>query len=90
MLAQTPPQQSQAGKAAFEEEMAPCHPQDRVPGWAPLSGLSEFPQPDPALSSLPQVKEFDSISRLDQWLTTMLLRIKKSIQGDGEGDGDLK
>ncbi|OBS68226.1 hypothetical protein A6R68_03232 [Neotoma lepida] len=35
------------------------------------------------------VKEFDSISRLDQWLTTMLLRIKKSIQGDGEGDGDL-
>lgn len=35
-----------------------------------------------------QVKEFDSISRLDQWLTTMLLRIKKTIQG--EGDGDLK
>lgn len=37
-----------------------------------------------------QVKEFDSISRLDQWLTTMLLRIKKSIPGDGDGDGDLK
>ncbi|KAM5246519.1 beta-soluble NSF attachment protein isoform 3-T3 [Ctenodactylus gundi] len=36
------------------------------------------------------VKEFDSISRLDQWLTTMLLRIKKSIQGEAEGDGDLK
>uniref|UniRef100_A0A8C4Y863 Beta-soluble NSF attachment protein n=1 Tax=Gopherus evgoodei TaxID=1825980 RepID=A0A8C4Y863_9SAUR len=34
------------------------------------------------------VKEFDSISRLDQWLTTMLLRIKKSLQADG--DGDLK
>uniref|UniRef100_A0AAR2J682 N-ethylmaleimide-sensitive factor attachment protein, beta a n=1 Tax=Pygocentrus nattereri TaxID=42514 RepID=A0AAR2J682_PYGNA len=33
------------------------------------------------------VKEFDSISRLDQWQTTMLLRIKKTIQGDG---GDLK
>ncbi|XP_046877654.1 N-ethylmaleimide-sensitive factor attachment protein, beta b isoform X1 [Hypomesus transpacificus] len=33
------------------------------------------------------VKEFDSISRLDQWHTTMLLRIKKSIQGD---EGDLK
>ncbi|XP_035607977.1 N-ethylmaleimide-sensitive factor attachment protein, beta a isoform X2 [Oncorhynchus nerka] len=33
------------------------------------------------------VKEFDSISRLDQWLTTMLLRIKKTIQGDA---GDLK
>uniref|UniRef100_A0A8C6X7F5 NSF attachment protein beta n=1 Tax=Naja naja TaxID=35670 RepID=A0A8C6X7F5_NAJNA len=32
------------------------------------------------------VKEFDSISRLDQWLTTMLLRIKKSIQGETEGD----
>ncbi|KAL4658590.1 alpha-soluble NSF attachment protein [Arapaima gigas] len=31
------------------------------------------------------VKEFDSISRLDQWLTTMLLRIKKSIQ-DEESD----
>uniref|UniRef100_A0A8C4Y8W4 Beta-soluble NSF attachment protein n=1 Tax=Gopherus evgoodei TaxID=1825980 RepID=A0A8C4Y8W4_9SAUR len=28
------------------------------------------------------VKEFDSISRLDQWLTTMLLRIKKSLQAD--------
>ncbi|KAA0711640.1 Beta-soluble NSF attachment protein [Triplophysa tibetana] len=33
------------------------------------------------------VKEFDSISRLDQWQTTMLLRIKKTIQGDS---GDLK
>uniref|UniRef100_A0A8B9H8Y6 N-ethylmaleimide-sensitive factor attachment protein, beta a n=2 Tax=Astyanax mexicanus TaxID=7994 RepID=A0A8B9H8Y6_ASTMX len=33
------------------------------------------------------VKEFDSISRLDQWQTTMLLRIKKTIQGDA---GDLK
>lgn len=31
-----------------------------------------------------QVKEYDSISRLDQWLTTMLLRIKKTIQGDEE------
>uniref|UniRef100_A0A3P9IY62 Uncharacterized protein n=2 Tax=Oryzias latipes TaxID=8090 RepID=A0A3P9IY62_ORYLA len=30
------------------------------------------------------VKEFDSISRLDQWLTTMLLRIKKTIQDDEE------
>lgn len=28
------------------------------------------------------VKEYDSISRLDQWLTTMLLRIKKTIQGE--------
>ncbi|TRY88482.1 hypothetical protein DNTS_005162 [Danionella cerebrum] len=36
---------------------------------------------------LVKVKEFDSISRLDQWLTTMLLRIKKTIQGD---EGDLK
>ncbi|XP_051501127.1 beta-soluble NSF attachment protein isoform X2 [Myxocyprinus asiaticus] len=33
------------------------------------------------------VKEFDSISRLDQWLTTMLLRIKKTVQGE---EGDLK
>uniref|UniRef100_A0A8C7JEV1 NSF attachment protein beta n=1 Tax=Oncorhynchus kisutch TaxID=8019 RepID=A0A8C7JEV1_ONCKI len=33
------------------------------------------------------IKEFDSISRLDQWQTTMLLRIKKTIQGD---EGDLK
>ncbi|XP_018411507.1 PREDICTED: alpha-soluble NSF attachment protein isoform X3 [Nanorana parkeri] len=30
------------------------------------------------------VKEFDSISRLDQWLTTMLLRIKKTIKGEEE------
>lgn len=35
-------------------------------------------------AGVPQVKEFDSISRLDQWLTTMLLRIKKTIQGDEE------
>ncbi|XP_058715771.1 alpha-soluble NSF attachment protein-like isoform X2 [Poecile atricapillus] len=28
------------------------------------------------------VKEFDSISRLDQWLTSLLLRIKRSIPGD--------
>ncbi|XP_041468983.1 alpha-soluble NSF attachment protein-like [Lytechinus variegatus] len=28
------------------------------------------------------VKEFDSITRLDQWLTTILLRIKKSISSD--------
>ena len=41
----------------------------------------------PVLLSLFQVKEFDSISRLDQWHTTLLLRIKKTIQGD---EGDLK
>uniref|UniRef100_A0A673MVN0 Alpha-soluble NSF attachment protein-like n=1 Tax=Sinocyclocheilus rhinocerous TaxID=307959 RepID=A0A673MVN0_9TELE len=35
------------------------------------------------------VKEYDTISRLDQWLTTMLLRIKKSIQDD-ESDLHLK
>ena len=52
--------------------------------------LTVFPWTIFCFSSLHQVKEFDSISRLDQWLTTMLLRIKKSIQGDGEGDGDLK
>ncbi|XP_006820417.1 alpha-soluble NSF attachment protein-like [Saccoglossus kowalevskii] len=28
------------------------------------------------------VKDYDSISRLDQWLTTILLRIKKGISGD--------
>ncbi|XP_022081425.1 alpha-soluble NSF attachment protein-like isoform X1 [Acanthaster planci] len=28
------------------------------------------------------VKGYDSISRLDQWLTTILLRIKKTISGD--------
>ena len=28
------------------------------------------------------VKEYDSISRLDQWYTTMLLRVKKTIQAD--------
>lgn len=39
--------------------------------------------PPPSL----QVKDFDSISRLDQWHTTLLLRIKKTIQGD---EGDLK
>ncbi|XP_041090419.1 alpha-soluble NSF attachment protein-like isoform X2 [Polyodon spathula] len=33
------------------------------------------------------VKEYDTISRLDQWLTTMLLRIKKTIQGE---ESDLR
>ncbi|XP_050183177.1 alpha-soluble NSF attachment protein-like, partial [Myiozetetes cayanensis] len=28
------------------------------------------------------VKEFDSISRLDQWLTTILLRLKRSLQAE--------
>ena len=32
------------------------------------------------------VRDYDSISRLDQWYTTMLLRVKKTI----EGEGDLK
>lgn len=32
-----------------------------------------------------QIREFDSITRLDQWQTTMLLRIKKTIQ-DEEND----
>lgn len=27
-----------------------------------------------------QVQEYDSISRLDQWFTTILLKIKKQIQ----------
>ncbi len=30
------------------------------------------------------VKEYDSISRLDQWYTTMLLRVKKSIEGESD------
>jgi len=29
------------------------------------------------------VRDYDSISRLDQWYTTIMLRIKKSIEGDG-------
>lgn len=33
------------------------------------------------------VKNFDSISRLDQWTTTMLLRIKKQIESD---ESDLR
>uniref|UniRef100_A0AAY5EJS7 N-ethylmaleimide-sensitive factor attachment protein, alpha b n=1 Tax=Electrophorus electricus TaxID=8005 RepID=A0AAY5EJS7_ELEEL len=33
------------------------------------------------------VKEYDTISRLDQWLTTMLLRIKKTMRED---DSDLR
>ncbi|KAI8482637.1 PREDICTED: alpha-soluble NSF attachment protein-like [Branchiostoma belcheri] len=30
------------------------------------------------------VKDYDSITRLDQWLTTMLLRIKRTISGEME------
>ncbi|XP_076131384.1 N-ethylmaleimide-sensitive factor attachment protein, alpha a isoform X2 [Alosa pseudoharengus] len=33
------------------------------------------------------IKEFDSITKLDQWQTTMLLRIKKTIQDD---ESDLR
>jgi len=29
------------------------------------------------------VRDYDSISRLDQWYTSILLRIKKTIEGDG-------
>ncbi|KAF5907821.1 alpha-soluble NSF attachment protein, partial [Clarias magur] len=39
------------------------------------------------------VKEYDTISRLDQWLTTILLRIKKTIQEDEMPDmrvGEVK
>lgn len=28
------------------------------------------------------VAEYDKISRLDQWHTTLLLRVKKTIEGD--------
>lgn len=28
------------------------------------------------------VKEYDSISRLDQWYTAILLKIKKSMEGE--------
>lgn len=49
------------------------------PGVGPAPPL---PPPPPPRAS--QVKEYDAISRLDQWLTTMLLRIKKTIQGDEE------
>jgi len=28
------------------------------------------------------IKDYDSISRLDQWTTTMLLRVKKRINQD--------
>ena len=31
-----------------------------------------------------EVKNFDQVSRLDQWYTTILLRIKKQIPDDGE------
>jgi alpha-soluble NSF attachment protein len=30
------------------------------------------------------VAEYDSVSRLEQWYTTLLLRVKKSISSDGE------
>lgn len=31
-----------------------------------------------------EVKTFDATSRLDQWYTTILLRIKKQIPDEGE------
>lgn len=55
-------------------------------GWEPqAAGLGWWGRgPMQCLPRCRQVKEYDSISRLDQWLTTMLLRIKKTIQGDEE------
>ena len=32
--------------------------------------------------------EFDRVSKLDPWKTSMLVKIKRSIQGDGEGEED--
>jgi alpha-soluble NSF attachment protein len=31
-----------------------------------------------------EVQTYDAVSRLDQWYTTMLLRIKKQIPDEGE------
>lgn len=55
------------------------------PNSSPIRGSSLRPTSPhiPPHVSL-KVKEYDSISRLDQWLTTMLLRIKKTIQGEEE------
>lgn len=36
------------------------------------------------LSLPPQVQEYDSISRLDPWLTAVLLHLKKSIEAEPE------
>ena len=33
-----------------------------------------------------EVKKYDSISRIDQWLTTILLQIKKRLQEGEEVD----
>ncbi|XP_065488852.1 beta-soluble NSF attachment protein isoform X2 [Caloenas nicobarica] len=75
-------------KLALEkyEEMFPAFTDSRE--CKLLKKLLEAHEEQNAEAYTEAVKEFDSISRLDQWLTTMLLRIKKSIQG--EGDGDLK
>ena len=35
------------------------------------------------------VYEYDSISPLDSWKTTLLLRVKKTINGDENGDGEI-
>ena len=53
------------------------------PGFSPLPPHPPHLAPHPPHVSL-KVKEYDSITRLDQWLTTMLLRIKKTIQGEEE------
>ncbi|CAB1349384.1 unnamed protein product [Coregonus sp. 'balchen'] len=54
--------------------------------------LQKYEEMFPAFSDsreckLVKVKEYDTVSRLDQWLTTMLLRIKKTIQED---ESDLR
>ena len=59
------------------------------PNSSPHLGFSPLPPHPPHLAPHPphvslKVKEYDSITRLDQWLTTMLLRIKKTIQGEEE------
>lgn len=67
------------------EEMFPAYSDSRE--CKLLKKLLEAHEEQNAEAFTEAVKEFDSISRLDQWHTTMLLRIKKTIQGD---EGDLK
>ncbi|XP_072031499.1 alpha-soluble NSF attachment protein-like [Amphiura filiformis] len=47
-----------------------------------LKKLSEAAEDQNVDAYTDAVKDYDSISRLDQWLTTILLRIKKAVGGD--------
>ena len=50
----------------------------------PIKALSGHLEDQDAEAFTEEVKSFDAVSRLEQWYTKILLRIKKQIPDEGE------